>query len=75
MGTDPRTGTGDGMDVIRSSGQMIEDAPVSSTSSTLSAVIRALVLAAVLASAFAIARWTPLADWLHRDLIIQKLLS
>lgn len=54
---------------------MIENAPLSSPSSTRSAVIRALVLAAVLASAFAIARWTPLADWLHRDLIVQKLLS
>ncbi len=54
---------------------MSETASLSSTDSTRSAVFRALILAAVLASVFAAARWTPLGDWLQRDLIVERLLS
>ncbi len=54
---------------------MNENVPLSSTGSTRSAVLRALILAAVLGSVFAAARWTPLADWLQRDLIVERLLS
>ncbi|MFQ5525626.1 MAG: TVP38/TMEM64 family protein [Thermoanaerobaculia bacterium] len=41
--------------------------------STRSAVIRASILALVLLSAFAAARWTPLADWLQRDVLVERL--
>jgi len=55
--------------------QMKESAPLTSTGSLRSAIIRALILAAVLVSVFAAARWTPLGQWLHRDLIVDRLLS
>jgi uncharacterized membrane protein YdjX (TVP38/TMEM64 family) len=53
----------------------MNSAPAASISSTRSAIFRALVLLAVLASVFAAARWTPLGDWLQRDLIVERLLS
>ena len=54
---------------------MKENVPLASTGSMRSAIIRALILAAVLLSVFAAARWTPLGQWLHRDLIVDRLLS
>lgn len=43
--------------------------------STRSAIVRALVLVSVLAAVFAATRWTPLGEWLQRDLIVDRLLS
>lgn len=43
--------------------------------STRSAVLRASLLALMVISAFAAARWTPLADWLQRDLLAEKLVA
>jgi uncharacterized membrane protein YdjX (TVP38/TMEM64 family) len=54
---------------------MKEDAPLFSAGSTRSALLRASFLAAILLSAFAAARWTPLADWLQRDVLVDRLLS
>ncbi len=53
--------------------------PVSSSASqqvsAKSAVLRAALLAVILFSAFAAARWTPLADWLQDDLLVDRLLA
>jgi uncharacterized membrane protein YdjX (TVP38/TMEM64 family) len=46
-----------------------------SASSTRSAIFRAVILVAILAAAFAAARWTPLGDWLQRDLIVGRLIA
>lgn len=54
---------------------MREDPSQSQTGSSRSAILRAVILGAVLISVFAAARWTPLADWLQRDLLVEKLLS
>lgn len=43
--------------------------------SARSAILRATVLALVLLSAFAAARWTPLADWLQDDRLAEKLVA
>lgn len=43
--------------------------------STRAAIGRALILVLVLGSVFAAARWTPLGDWLQRDLIVERLVS
>lgn len=49
------------------------DAGASRPGSTRSALLRAGLLALVLASAFAAARWTPLAEWLQRDLLVERI--
>jgi len=51
------------------------DSIVEAASSTRSAVLRAVILVSILGAVFAAARWTPLADWLQRDLIVERLLS